>query len=95
VQVNDKHDTGALVPRLQKALSAEVAGARIDARQLETAAVGVPVAIRISGNDVAVLRQEAEKLKTILRATPGAERVRDDWATRAPCYASTSIATAP
>jgi len=79
VQVNDKHDTGALVPRLQKALSAEVPGARIDARQLETAAVGVPVAIRISGNDVAVLRQEAEKLKTILRATPGAERVRDDW----------------
>ena len=58
---------------------AEVPGARIDARQLETAAVGVPVAIRISGNDVAVLRQEAEKLKTILRATPGAERVRDDW----------------
>jgi multidrug efflux pump subunit AcrB len=79
VQVNDKHDTGALVPRLQKALPGEVPGARIDARQLETAAVGVPVAIRISGNDVAVLRQEAEKLKTILRATPGAERVRDDW----------------
>ena len=37
VQVKDKHDTGALVPRLQKALSADVRGARIDARQLETA----------------------------------------------------------
>jgi multidrug efflux pump subunit AcrB len=79
IQVKDKHDTSELVPRLQKALSSEVPGARIDARQLETAAVGIPVAIRISGNDTAVLRAEAEKLKTIFRSIPTATRVRDDW----------------
>ena len=79
VQVKDKHDTGELVPRFQKALSSEVPGARIDARQLEMAAVGIPVAVRISGTDTAVLRQEAEKLKAIFRSIPTAQRVRDDW----------------
>jgi multidrug efflux pump len=79
VQVKDKHDTGELVKRFQKALSSEVPGARIDARQLDMAAVGIPVAVRISGNDTAVLRQEAEKLKAIFRSLPTATRVRDDW----------------
>jgi len=79
VQVKDKHDTSELVPRLQKALASGVPGARIDARQLETAAVGIPVAIRISGNDANVLRAEAEKLKAIFRSIPTAARVRDDW----------------
>ena len=79
IQVKDKHDTTELVPRLQKALSAEVPGARIDARELEMVAVGLPIAIRISGSDAAVLRAEAEKLKAIIRSVPGAERVRDNW----------------
>ena len=51
----DKHDTGHLLPRLQERLSREVAGARIDVRQLETGdAVGLPVAafyvIRVAQN---------------------------------------------
>ncbi|HEX6100501.1 MAG TPA: efflux RND transporter permease subunit [Thermoanaerobaculia bacterium] len=79
IQVKDKHDTGELVVRLQKALSSEVPGARIDVRQLETAAVGIPVAIRISGNDANVLRAEAAKLKAVFRSIPTATRVRDDW----------------
>ena len=79
VQVKDKHDTHGLVLRLQKALSSEVPGTRIDVRELEMAAVGIPVSIRISGNDVNVLRSEAAKIKDILRAVPTAERVRDDW----------------
>jgi multidrug efflux pump len=79
VQVKDKHDTGHLVPMFQKALSSEIPGARIDARQLEMAAFGIPVQIRISGNDTAMLRQYADRVKAVLRSTPGAERVRDDW----------------
>jgi multidrug efflux pump subunit AcrB len=79
VQVKDKHDTGHLVPMIQKALSAEVPGVRIDARQLDMAAVGIPVAIRISGNDQVVLRQYADKVKDVFRSIPIAERVRDDW----------------
>jgi multidrug efflux pump subunit AcrB len=79
IQVKDKHDTGEIVARIQKALTAEVPGARIDARELDMAAVGVPVSIRISGNDANVLRAEAEKLKAVLRSIPTAARVRDDW----------------
>ncbi len=79
IQVKDKHDTGHLVSELQKTLSAEVPGARIDVRQLDMAAIGIPVQVRISGNDPSVLRAEAEKLKTILRSVPTAARVRDDW----------------
>lgn len=80
VETVDKHDTSHLVPLLQDALAREIAGARIDVRQLETGPpIGVPVAIRLSGPDIRVLRAEAEKLKAIFREDPDAERVRDDW----------------
>jgi multidrug efflux pump subunit AcrB len=80
IQVKDKHDTKHLIEPLQKALSAEVAGARIDVRQLESGkAVGLPVQIRISGDDAARLRAEAERVKEIFRELPTTTRVRDDW----------------
>jgi multidrug efflux pump subunit AcrB len=80
IQVKDKHDTSHLIGVMQKALDEQVPGARIDVRQLDTGKpIAMPVEIRISGDDMTALRQEAEKLKTILRATPYAERVRDDW----------------
>jgi multidrug efflux pump subunit AcrB len=80
IQVKDKHDTGHLIEPLQKALSAEIAGARIDVRQLESGkAIGLPVAVRISGDDAARLRAEAERVKEIFRESPLTTRVRDDW----------------
>lgn len=80
IQVNDKHDTAQLVAPLQQALSANIPGARIDVRQLENGKpVGIPVAVRISGEDIATLRAQAEKVKAIFRAIPTADRVRDDW----------------
>ena len=80
IEVNDKHDTNHLLGPLQKALDQQVPGARVDVRQLDTGApITMPVEIRISGGDMAALRQEAEKVKDILRSTPYAERVRDDW----------------
>jgi multidrug efflux pump subunit AcrB len=76
----NKHDTGHLVPRLQERLSREVAGARIDVRQLETGdAVGLPVAIRLSGERMETLRSIAARVTAILKANPKAARVRDDW----------------
>ncbi|HEY2510612.1 MAG TPA: efflux RND transporter permease subunit [Polyangiaceae bacterium] len=79
IQVKDKEDTRRLVPLLQDRLS-RIAGARVDVRQLETGKpVGVPVAIRLSGEDIGLLRQFSEKAKAIFRATPGTDRVRDDW----------------
>ncbi len=80
VEVKDKRDTGALAPALQRALSERVAGARVDVRELETGKpVGIPVSIRVSGNDIPALRREADRLKQVLRSIPIAERVRDDW----------------
>ena len=76
----NKHDTGHLVPQLQEQLSREVAGARIDVRQLETGdAVGLSVAIRVSGESIQALRSIAERVTAILKANPKAARVRDDW----------------
>jgi multidrug efflux pump subunit AcrB len=80
IEVNDKHDTNHLIGLMQQALDERVPGARIDVRQLDTGKpITMPVEIRISGDDMTALRQEAEKVKAILRATPYAERVRDDW----------------
>ena len=80
VEVTDKHETGHLVAPLQEALSAKIPEARIDVRQLESGkAVGLPVAIRISGDDVATLRAKAEQVMNIFRAIPEAARPRDDW----------------
>src|SRR5262249_52350286 len=79
LEVNDKHDTDEILPVLQAALTAKIPGARIDVRQLELAAVGIPMSYRISGDDIAELRARAEDLKQILRSVPFLERVRDDW----------------
>lgn len=79
IQVQDKHDTSHLIGPLQEALSA-IPGARIDVRQLESgSAVGLPVAIRFSGDDMATLRGISERAQQILRDVPSASRVRDDW----------------
>jgi multidrug efflux pump subunit AcrB len=80
IQVKDKHDTAELIAPLQQALSAKVPGARIDVRQLETGrAIDAPVEVRISGQDINVLRSLAEEAKGIFRGIPEADRVRDDW----------------
>ncbi len=80
IEVVETRDTNRLVDRWQEALEAGVPGARIDVRQLETAsAVGYPVQIRISGEDMGVLRDAANRVREIFRADPQAERIRDDW----------------
>ena len=80
VEVTDKHLTNELVGPLQTALSREVPGARIDMRQLETGKpVGIPISVRISGPDAAVLHQLSGELQAIFRSQPNATRVRDDW----------------
>jgi multidrug efflux pump subunit AcrB len=80
LEVNDKHDTEGIIPVLQDALSAQIPGARIDVRQLETGVViGAPVALRVSGADITELRAIAAKVKAILGGVPFLERIRDDW----------------
>ncbi len=80
IQSRDKHDTPHLVEALQAALSAQIAGARLDVRELENGKpVGIPIQVRISGEDEAQLRALAEKVKAAFRGIPIADRVRDDW----------------
>jgi len=80
IEVRDKHLTNLLVDPLQKALMARLPGVRVDTRQLETGPpVGLPVQIRLSGEDVSTLRALGEKLKGIFRAMPHTYRTKDNW----------------
>lgn len=80
MRVADKPDTMRLQYRLQDALSAGIPGARIDVHELETGRpIGIPVAVRITGDDPARLRQIADAVEQIYRGIPVAARVRDDW----------------
>jgi multidrug efflux pump subunit AcrB len=76
----NKQDANDFLPDLQSHLSSEVAGARIDVRQLETGdAVGLPVQIRVSGENIETLRTAAGQVRRILEDIPQAARARDDW----------------
>jgi multidrug efflux pump subunit AcrB len=80
LRTKDNHDTTPFLALLQPELDRQIPGAIIDTRSLETGKpVGIPVQVRISGEDLPRLRAEAEKLKQIFRDVPIAARVRDDW----------------
>jgi multidrug efflux pump subunit AcrB len=89
VELYDKDDTPRLIGPLQRALSEGVPGAWIDARQLQTNPVRYPVRVFVSGRaavnpeeeqaDVHGLRRLATEVGHVLRRSPLAERVRDDW----------------
>ncbi len=80
IRLADKHETKHFVHPLEDALSSRVPGARIDVRELESGpAVGVPVSIRVSGEEIPTLREIAAKVADALRHVPKAERVRDNW----------------
>jgi multidrug efflux pump subunit AcrB len=80
LQFSHSEDTNRLVGPLQQALSSRVAGARIDVRTVETGPPTIiPVSMRVLGDDARVLREEAEKLQAIVKASPFAINVRDDW----------------
>src|ERR1700736_5716923 len=80
LRTKDNHDTTPLLALLQPELDRQIPGAIIDTRTLETGKpVGIPIQVRISGEDLPRLRAEAEQLKQIFRGIPIAARVRDDW----------------
>src|SRR5207253_1947540 len=66
VEVRDDHDTIDLIAPLQRALSAQVPGALIDVRQLETGKpVNNPLEVRISGDDIQTLRDLSRQAQAI------------------------------
>ncbi|MBM3302102.1 MAG: efflux RND transporter permease subunit, partial [Deltaproteobacteria bacterium] len=80
IEVTDNRLTADLVAPLQEAMMSRLPGVRVDIRELETGPpVGVPVQVRLSGEDMAALREKAEKVKAIFEALPNAYRVKDNW----------------
>jgi multidrug efflux pump subunit AcrB len=65
---------------LQQALLKVIPGARVDVKQLDTGTpIKFPLSIRISGEDARTLRDLAAEVEKLYRATPLAERIRDNW----------------
>ena len=80
IEVFDKHDTNHLVDELQKELSSTIPGVRLDVRRLEVGPpVGIPVSIRVSGEDIPTLRRLAAEMNAIFKEVPIAIGVRDNW----------------
>ncbi len=80
VHARDRRRTGALAARLKHELPPQVAAARVRVNQLETGPpIGVPVQVRLTGPDVAVLRRLGDEVKAMMRERPGAIDVQDDW----------------
>lgn len=80
VQFTHSEDTNALVGPLQEAVSARVPGARIDVRTVETGPPTlIPISIRVLGESARVLHEQAGKLREIVKSSPLAINVRDDW----------------
>ncbi|AOT70143.1 efflux RND transporter permease subunit [Geosporobacter ferrireducens] len=68
------------IKNIQHKLDGEIAGARIEAKQLENAVpVGMPVQIRVSGEDVDVLRKISKDIKEQLYEIQEGYNVQDDY----------------
>ncbi|GAB6124776.1 efflux RND transporter permease subunit [Humidesulfovibrio idahonensis] len=80
LDIADEHDTTPFMEYLQPRLTQAMPGVRVSARRLESGPpVGIPVQLRISGDDMATLRDQAERLKTMLRRRTDTDRVQDNW----------------
>ena len=80
LETTDKRLTEELVGPVQAALSAQVPGARVDVRRLESGPpIGVPVQVRLYGEDIPAMRREGERIKAVFLADPEVARLRDNW----------------
>ncbi|MEN6457595.1 MAG: efflux RND transporter permease subunit [Thermoguttaceae bacterium] len=80
VHTLDARATRGVVERLKRELPLSVPAARITIEELETGPpIGVPVQIRLFGDDITELRRLAAETKQQLRAIPGTDNIHDDW----------------
>ena len=80
VHMSTKTGTMRLHTPLQEALTRGIPDARIDVHELETGRpIGIPVAVRISGDDPDEVRRIGGSVEAIYSKIPIAARVRDDW----------------
>lgn len=80
VHTASKEETAAIVARLREELPLLVADARVRTQMLETGPpIGIPVQLRIFGEDIQTLRELSAQVKARMRAIPGTIDVHDDW----------------
>jgi multidrug efflux pump subunit AcrB len=80
VHTTDSRLTQEIVYQLKRELPPRIASARVTIEQLETGPpIGIPVQVRIYGDDIETLRSLAAATKRQLRDLPGTDNIYDDW----------------
>lgn len=80
VHTASKEETASIVARLREELPLQIPEARVRTQMLETGPpIGIPVQLRIYGDDIQTLRELARQVKARIRAIPGTIDVHDDW----------------
>ncbi|HQH26372.1 MAG TPA: efflux RND transporter permease subunit, partial [Oligoflexia bacterium] len=80
VHTASKEETAQIVARLREELPLQISEARVRTQMLETGPpIGIPVQLRIFGEDIQTLRELAAQVKARMRAIPGTIDVHDDW----------------
>ena len=80
VHTASKEETASIVARLREELPLQIPEARVRTQMLETGPpIGIPVQLRIYGDDIQTLRELSAQVKARLRAIPGTIDVHDDW----------------
>jgi multidrug efflux pump subunit AcrB len=75
-----KEETAAIVARLRESLPLQIPESRVRTQMLETGPpVGIPVQVRVFGEDIRTLRELSAQIKARMRAIPGTIDVHDDW----------------
>jgi len=72
--------TEEVVQHLKRELPQRIVAARVTIEQLETGPpIGVPIQIRLFGDELGPLRRVAAEVKEQLRGIPGTDNIHDDW----------------
>jgi multidrug efflux pump subunit AcrB len=80
VHTASKEETAAIVARLREELPLQIAEARVRTQMLETGPpIGIPVQLRIFGEDIQTLRDLSAQVKARMRTIPGTIDIHDDW----------------
>ena len=80
VHTASKEETASIVARLREELPLQIPEARVRTQMLETGPpIGIPVQLRIFGDDIQTLRELSAQVKARMRAIPGTIDVHDDW----------------
>src|SRR4029453_3493964 len=80
VHTASKEETAAIVARLKQELPQQMPESRVRTQMLETGPpIGIPVQLRLYGEDIQTLRTLAAQVKAKMRQIPGTIDVNDDW----------------